>query len=226
MSFVKVNLSFSRTWNTFLPKSWICLELPFLWQNHHCSCPCSWRASQCATPRPWTRQTWASGRNRGPSFWRSLQPRPWDCFLYFLFRVSLLHAIFSLLQRDSFCTNWIGEYTTGGWFEHEAMNKITISGTAKLLNCFWFYCKTSPPQELSYLDITKLTRTGPNLFDHFLVSLSSYYNYNNILFFCGKSWPNCVQVGGGIQVMSKRRLSQLKEHRNWPLALKLQLYHF
>ena len=139
----------------YTKKSNLAWTLPFLWQNHHCSCPYSWRASQCATPRPWTRQTWASGRNRGPSFWKSLQPRPWDCFLYFLFRVSLLHAIFSLLQRDSFCTNWIGEYTTGGWFEHEAMNKITISGTAKLLNCFWFYCKTSPLQELFHL-------TSPN----------------------------------------------------------------
>ena len=144
MSFVKVNLSFSRTWNTLLPKSWIWLELPFWWQNHRCSCPCSWRASQCGTPRPWTRQTWASGRNRGPSFWRSLQPRPWDCFLYFIFRVSLLLAIFPSLFRHKL--NW--------WvFEHEAMNKITISGTAKLLNCFWFYCKTSPLQELFHLTL-------------------------------------------------------------------------
>ena len=47
------------------------------------------------------------------------------------------------------------------------MNKITISGTAKLLNCLWFCCDTTTPQEASYLDITKVTRADLNLFGSF-----------------------------------------------------------
>ena len=62
------------------------------------------------------------------------------------------------------------------------MNKMTISGTAKLLNYFLVLSKTSPPQELSYSDITKLTRADPNLFDHFLVSLS--FPITTITIFC------------------------------------------